>query len=218
MKNEGVPMAVEGVPFLGVFALASLGFAIGHIWLASALFGILAVYVVFFFRNPERLPPIGLGLVASPADGKVIFIGTDEDKEFNCGKVTKISIFMSLWDVHINRAPIDGTVKNMKYHRGRFMAAFEEGASEQNERNAALIETAQGSKLVLVQVAGLVARRIVTYPSIGAFVLKGQRYGLIRFGSRCDLYLPLSSRVLTKVGDKVLGGETVLAELTEEKK
>ena len=122
---------------------------------------------------------------------------------------------MNLFDVHVNRVPVDGTIKDMKYHKGRFIAASEENASEENERNAILLETGKGVRLVLVQVAGLVARRIVCYPGIGAFVLKGQRMGLIRFGSRCDVYVPKSSEVLVKVGDKVLGGETILAQLKD---
>lgn len=122
---------------------------------------------------------------------------------------------MSLIDVHVNRAPVDGTVKNMRYHRGRFMAAYEDHASDENERNAMFIETNQGKKIVLVQIAGLVARRIVSYPAPGSFILKGQRIGLIRFGSRCDLYLPLGSDIKIKMGEQVLGGETILAELKD---
>lgn len=215
MKNDGVPIAIEGLPFLLVCAAAALGFGMGHLWTVSAVFGALSIYIIFFFRNPERLPPVGARTVASPADGKVIFAGTASDPEFSGGEMLKISIFMSLWDVHVNRIPIDGTVKDMKYHRGRFMAAFEDRASEENERNASLFETGQGIKVILVQVAGLVARRIVCYPTVGAFVLKGQRMGLIRFGSRCDLYLPKGSEVMVKVGDKVLGGETVIGQLPE---
>ncbi len=152
-------------------------------------------------------------MVASAADGRVIFVGDAEESEFQKETKTKISVFMSLWDVHVNRVPVDGTVRDMKYHPGRFMAAWEDRASEENERNAMLIETSSGKKVVLVQVAGLVARRIVCYPIVGSFILRGQRMGLIRFGSRCDLYLPKDSKVLVKVGDKVLGGETILAEL-----
>ena len=216
MKNEGVPIVREGIPFLVVFLVATFAVFIGGwVWLAVPL-AIITVYIAFFFRNPERLPPVGTAMVASPADGKVIFVGNARETEFLGGEeVQKISIFMSLFDVHVNRIPADGTVRDMKYHKGRFMAAFEDRASEENERNAMLIETARGQKLVVVQVAGLVARRIVCYPTPGAFVLKGQRMGLIRFGSRCDLYLPKSSEILVKNGDKVLGGETILAQLKE---
>lgn len=217
MKNEGVPIVKEGLPFLFISLIATAGFAAGGLWPIGVIFFLLSIYIAFFFRNPERLPPVGSAMVASPADGRVIFIGPTTEAEFTKKEMTKISVFMSLWDVHVNRVPVDGTVRDMKYHRGRFMAAWEERASEDNERNGMLIETAKGEQVVLVQVAGLVARRIVCYPTIGAFLLKGQRMGLIRFGSRCDLYVPTTASVGVKVGDKVLGGETILAELKEVK-
>lgn len=215
MKNEGIPVVREGFPFLIVFAVASLAFFVGGWWPLGLLFLFLFGYTVYFFRNPERLPPVGSQVVASPADGKVIFIGQTKEAEFSHEEMLKISIFMSLIDVHVNRAPVDGTVKNMRYHRGRFMAAYEDHASDENERNAMFIETNQGKKIVLVQIAGLVARRIVSYPAPGSFILKGQRIGLIRFGSRCDLYLPLGSDIKIKMGEQVLGGETILAELKD---
>lgn len=205
----------ESFPFLLVCLLGAIAFAVGHWWPVSFLFGLLFCYVAYFFRNPERLPPVGSQLVASPADGKVIFVGNSQEEEFLHEELQKVSIFMNLFDVHVNRAPVDGTVRNMKYHRGRFMAASDDRASEENERNCMLIETSKGQKIVLVQVAGLIARRIVCYPGAGAFVLKGQRIGLIRFGSRCDLYFPKSANIQVKVGDKVLGGETILGELKE---
>jgi phosphatidylserine decarboxylase len=199
------------MPFLLVFLIAGVAFAVGGLWQVSIPCLLFTGYVAFFFRNPERLPPIGSALIASPADGKIIYTGLAKETEFMNEEQLKVSIFMSLWDVHVNRVPVDGTVRDMKYRKGRFMAAFEDGASQENERNAMLIETSRGEKLVVVQVAGLVARRIVTYPTIGAFILKGQRMGLIRFGSRCDVYLPKSAEILVKVGEKVLGGETILA-------
>lgn len=215
MKNEGIPVVKESFPFLIVCLIGAVAFAIGGWWPLSLLFTLLFCYVLYFFRNPERLPPVGSKLVASPADGKIIYVGNAREEEFLNEELQKVSIFMSLTDVHVNRAPVDGTVRNMKYHRGRFMAAFEDRASEENERNCMLIETSQGQKIVLVQVAGLVARRIVCYPGIGAFILKGQRIGLIRFGSRCDLYFPKTANIRVKVGEKVLGGETIIGELKE---
>lgn len=205
----------EGFPFLLIFSVVSLGFWVAGVWPVGLLFLLLTIFTAFFFRNPERLPPVGSALVASPADGRIIYVGPATETEFSNQETLKVSIFMSVFDVHVNRVPLDGTVKNMKYHRGRFMAAFDDKASEENERNALLLETTKGQKVVLVQVAGLIARRIICYPAIGAFVLKGQRMGLIRFGSRCDLYLPSDSQVLVKKGDKVLGGETILAQLKE---
>jgi len=213
LKNEGVPIVKEGLPFLGLALMASVAFWIGGWWPLSVFFLALSLFIAFFFRNPERLAPVGAQLVCSPADGKVIFVGLAKENEFIKEEVQKVSIFMSIWNVHVNRVPIDATVKNIKHHRGRFMAAFEDRASEENERNCMLLETAKGVKIVLVQVAGLVARRIVCYPNVGAFILKGQRFGLIRFGSRCDIYFPKEAQILVKTGDTVLGGETLLAEL-----
>jgi len=213
LKNEGVPIVKEGLPFLGLSLMASVAFWIGGWWPLSVFFLALSLFIAFFFRNPERLAPVGAQLVCSPADGKVIFVGLAKENEFIKEEVQKVSIFMSIWNVHVNRVPIDATVKNIKHHRGRFMAAFEDRASEENERNCMLLETAKGVKIVLVQVAGLVARRIVCYPNVGAFILKGQRFGLIRFGSRCDIYFPKEAQILVKTGDTVLGGETLLAEL-----
>jgi len=213
LKNEGVPIVKEGLPFLGLALMASVAFWIGGWWPLSVFFLALFLFIAFFFRNPERLAPVGAQLVCSPADGKVIFVGLAKENEFIKEEVQKVSIFMSIWNVHVNRVPIDATVKNIKHHRGRFMAAFEDRASEENERNCMLLETAKGVKIVLVQVAGLVARRIVCYPNVGAFILKGQRFGLIRFGSRCDIYFPKEAQILVKKGDTVLGGETLLAEL-----
>lgn len=215
MKNEGIPIVKEGLPFIGVFFLGVLGFAWASFWPGVLFFLFLTGFSAYFFRNPERLPPIGSALVAAPADGKVIFVGLAKEPEFSKEEMLKVSIFMSLFDVHVNRVPIDGTVRDMKYHKGKFLAASEDRASEENERNALLIETSRGQKLVLVQVAGLVARRIICYPSVGSYLLKGQRMGLIRFGSRCDMFFPKNTQVIVKKGDRVVGGETILAQLKE---
>ena len=206
-----LPLASEGIPFL----LLSLGAT-----LAAAVYGqhgltipllLLTLFVAYFFRDPDRVASPGPGLVASPADGKVIAVGVVNEPEFQLGSRHRISIFMSLFDVHVNRVPVDGTVRDIRYHRGKFLAAYDEDASELNERNAVLFETGDGQKVVVVQVAGLVARRIRFYPVLGALVLKGQRMGIIRFGSRCDVYLPLDAQLGVKLGDVVRGGESVLA-------
>lgn len=213
MKNEGIPIVKEGFSFLLLFGLGAVGFTLGGLWPLGLLFVGLTLFTAFFFRNPERLAPVGSALVASPADGRIIYVGPAKELDFTQEEMLKVSIFMSVFDVHVNRVPLDGTVKGMKYHRGRFMAAFEDRASEENERNSMLLETTRGQKVVLVQVAGLIARRIICYPAVGAFVLKGQRMGLIRFGSRCDMYFPKDTEIITKKGDKVVGGETILAQL-----
>ena len=151
--------------------------------------------------------------MASPADGKVIFVGPATERDFLNEERTKISIFMSLFDVHINRTPVDGTVKGLKYHPGRFLAAFDDRSVDENERNAILLETSRGESLVMVQIAGLIARRIICYPTQGSFLMKGSRFGLIQFGSRVDVYLPKGADALVKVGDRVYGGESLLAKL-----
>ncbi len=215
MKNEGVPIVKEGLPFIWAALLVALACLLGKAWSGAIVSLTAAGFFAYFFRNPERVPPLGSQLVASPADGRVIAIGPVEEPEFLKTQMMRVSIFLSLWDVHVNRSPLDGTVKNTRHRAGRFMAAFEERASEENERNSLLIESTQGVSIVVVQVAGLIARRIVCYPTIGTFIMKGQRFGLIRFGSRTDLYLPLSAQIKVKIGDRVLGGESIVAELQE---
>ncbi len=209
--NDNFPMAREGVPYLLVTLAVGALFAVGGFWLLSLVFFVLASYVVFFFRNPERLSPAGVDQIACPADGKVVFVGPSVEKEFLQEERIKISVFMSLFDVHINRSPLNASVRNIRHRKGRFLAAFDDRASEENERNTVLLETDQGDTMVLVQIAGLVARRIICYPAIGSFLIKGQRFGLIQFGSRVDIYLPKNAVPQVKTGDRVVGGETLLA-------
>jgi phosphatidylserine decarboxylase len=214
--NENFPVAQEGFPFLLVTLGTSLAFAIGGLWQGTVLCLCLSAYILFFFRNPERIAPGGVDQMASPADGKVIFVGPSTERDFLNEERTKISIFMSLFDVHINRTPVDGTVKGLKYHPGRFLAAFDDRSVDENERNAILLETSRGETLVMVQIAGLIARRIICYPTQGSFLMKGSRFGLIQFGSRVDVYLPKGADALVKVGDRVYGGESLLAKLKRE--
>ncbi len=211
--NENFPVAQEGFPFLLVTLGTSLAFAIGGLWQGTVLCLCLSAYILFFFRNPERIAPGGVDQMASPADGKIIFVGPATERDFLHEERTKISIFMSLFDVHINRTPVDGTVKGLKYHPGRFLAAFDDRSVDENERNAILLETSRGESLVMVQIAGLIARRIICYPTQGSFLMKGSRFGLIQFGSRVDVYLPKGADALVKVGDRVHGGESLLAKL-----
>jgi phosphatidylserine decarboxylase len=214
--NENFPVAKEGFPFLLVTLGTALAFAIGGLWQGTVLCLFLSAYILFFFRNPERIAPAGVDQMASPADGKVIYVGPATERDFLNEERTKISIFMSLFDVHINRVPVDGTVKGLRYHPGRFLAAFDDRAGEENERNAILLETNRGETLVMVQIAGLIARRIICYPTQGSFIMKGTRFGLIQFGSRVDVYLPKGAQALVKVGDRVKGGESLLAKLQRE--
>lgn len=214
--NEKYPIAQEAFPFLLVTLGTSLAFAIGGLWQGTVVGLLISGYILFFFRNPERIAPAGIDQMASPADGKVIYVGPAVEKDFLNEERTKISIFMSLFDVHINRVPVDGTVRDLKYHPGRFLAAFDDRSCEENERNAILLETNRGETLVMVQIAGLIARRILCYPGKGSFVMKGQRFGLIQFGSRVDIYLPPGAEALVKVGDRSRGGETLLAKFNRD--
>ena len=214
MKNQHQPVAVEGYPFIGLFAFVALFFAaIGWSCLATIAFA-LTLFAVYFFRNPERIAPEGEKAIVAPADGKVIFVGkVPEDRFFGGEEVTKVSIFMNVFNVHVNRVPVSGKVIDCFYNRGRFLNASLDKASMENEQAGMLIETAGGHKLLSVQIAGLIARRIVSYPEPGDLVERGRRYGLIRFGSRVDVYFPPGTEVETRLGDRTVAGETVMGYL-----
>jgi phosphatidylserine decarboxylase len=178
--------------------------------LAVALAALL--FVLYFFRDPRRISPEGNGLVLSPADGRVVDLTTVEDPLFPGGKARRLSIFLSIFDVHVNRAPVAGTVRRVAYSRGRFRAAFRGKASEDNERNRVDLENRLGPVSV-TQIAGAVARRIVCDVTAGDSVAAGERFGMIRFGSRVDLFLPVTSRPRVRKGDRVRAAATVLADL-----
>ncbi|WP_020676533.1 phosphatidylserine decarboxylase family protein [Geopsychrobacter electrodiphilus] len=210
MRNANLPVAQEGYPFIGLFAFITLIFALlGWGFLAVILLA-LTLFTIYFFRNPERNPPPGEGLVIAPADGEVIFVGNVEENHYSMGPVQKISIFMSVFNVHINRVPLSGKVVDMFYRRGEFFNASLDKASEQNEQGGILLEDEKGRRILFVQIAGLIARRIVTYPVIGDLLRVGQRYGLIRFGSRVDVYLPTDCSIQVSLGDKTIAGESIL--------
>ena len=214
MKNQHQPVAVEGYPFIGFFAFLALFFAlVGWSCLATIAFG-LTLFTIYFFRNPERTPPDEENAIVAPADGKVIFIGkVPENRYFGGQEVTKISIFMNVFNVHVNRVPVDCKVIDQFYNKGSFLNASLDKASLENEQSGMLLELQSGLKLLCIQIAGLVARRIVSYPENGDQLLRGQRYGLIRFGSRVDLYFPEGIDVTAKIGDKTIAGESVLGYL-----
>lgn len=205
------PLAREGAPFL----LIALGITVVSGLLGGAAAGlaslILPAYVILFFRDPERMPPEEEGLILSPADGKVISLSEIDEDRFLGKRLRRICIFMSLVNVHVNRAPLSGRVKKVKYRPGRFLVGFAEKASLDNEQNAVVMEGDKGEEILFVQIAGFIARRIVCYLKEGDSVDRGERFGLIRFGSRMDVYLPLSCKVLVQEGQKVKGGETPLA-------
>jgi phosphatidylserine decarboxylase len=213
MRNQNQPIATEGYPFIALFAFITLVFALLGWGFVTLVFLFLSLFTVFFFRNPERYPSEEEGAVMAPADGKVIFVGSVMEERYFKAEVTKVSIFMSVFNVHVNRAPASGKVIEMFYNKGEFFNAALDKASHQNEQAGILMETAGGQRLLFVQIAGLIARRIVTYPVVGDLLEKGMRYGLIRFGSRVDVYFPEGSEVLAKVGDRTVAGESILGYL-----
>ncbi len=214
MKNQNQPIALEGYPFIGLFAFITLVFALLGWTLLTILLLALTLFSVYFFRNPERVVPAGDKLVVAPADGKVIFVGeVDEDRYFN-ERVTKVSIFMSVFNVHVNRVPCSGKVVDMFYNKGQFVNASYDKASKVNEQSGILLEAENGEQILFVQIAGLIARRIVTYPVIGDLLKRGERYGLIRFGSRVDLYFPKTVDVAVTLGEHTVAGETVIGTLS----
>lgn len=212
-RAVGVPIAKEGVPFVGGAAAGTaLTWLLGWTF-PTCVLGFLTLFTAWFFRNPARRTPSQAGAVVSPGDGKVIAIDQEFEPRYLKEQSIRISIFLNVFDVHINRMPYAGTVENVIYQPGRFVPANKPEATLQNEQNAVCLKTPQGVKLLCVQVAGLIARRIVSWVQPGDQVAIGERYGLIRFGSRMDLYLPATSRVKVAVGNRVKGGETILAEL-----
>jgi len=204
-------IAKEGwVHLATVSAMVLLG-SMYSAYLGAVLF-LLFVFVLQFFRDPTRVTIDDASLVSAPADGRVIVAQEDEDP-YTGSACLKISIFMNVFNVHSNRSPCAGTIVKRSYSPGRFFNAALDKASDQNERNALVMKTDQGHQITFVQVAGLIARRILCYVGEGDSVSKGQRYGFIRFGSRVDVYLPRSARPKVSLGDKVVGGVTSIAEI-----
>ncbi len=211
-----VPIHRAGWPFVAIFLVVSL--ALGYA--AEPLFwlGLIATaWCVYFFRDPPRQTPQRAGLVVAPADGRIQWVGPAKppaELGLGDGELTRISVFLNIFDVHINRIPVDGRVTKLEYHADKFLNAALDKASEENERQSVLIETAEGQCLGLVQIAGLVARRIVCDLTENQQLRAGERFGLIRFGSRTDLFLPPGVAPLVAVGQRAVGGETVFADLT----
>ena len=204
------PIAKEGLPFLIPSALFTLLFA-GMGWTVLTGLGVLfTLFILFFFRNPKRKIPPLQNIILSPADGKVIHVGECEEDRFLKEKALKVSIFMSLFDVHINRAPTSGKVLERSYHPGQFLLANAEKSSLLNEHNAFILETEDRIKILLIQIAGFLARRIVCYAKAGDTLRMGEIFGMIRFGSRIDLYLPPEVKPIVRVGQHVKGGESII--------
>ena len=215
VRSVLVPIHPEGWRFIGIFALITL--VIGFFW-SPFLFigGVLTLWCAYFFRNPERITPVREGLVISPADGVVQMIqpsAPPPELEMGDAPLTRISIFMNVFNVHVNRAPVDGIIVKLAYRPGKFLNASLDKASEHNERQSVRMRLADGRDIAIVQIAGLVARRILTWIEEGRELAAGERFGLIRFGSRVDVYLPDGVSPLVCVGQTAVGGETVIADL-----
>ncbi|RME39020.1 MAG: phosphatidylserine decarboxylase family protein [Deltaproteobacteria bacterium] len=212
MHDRSHPIASEGYPFIILSAFVTLVLALLGWTLATLVLLALTLFIVYFFRNPERTVPRGEGLVVAPADGRIVFLDRVEDAPKMDGPALKVSIFMSVFNVHVNRFPCTGTVVDSWYKKGAFVNAALDKASERNEQQGLLIDCGEKRKLVCVQVAGLIARRIVCYPRIGDQLATGERYGLIRFGSRVDVYLPIDFKVQVSLGQTTVAGETILGQ------
>ncbi len=211
-----VPMHPAGWPFIFLFIMISA--AISYFWTLFVLPGtLLSLWCVYFFRNPKRTTPITDHLVISPADGRILstsVLPVPEDLDLPAGEWRRISIFMNVFDVHVNRSPVAGKVVATTYHKGVFLNASLDKASEQNERQNMVVEMASGQKVGVVQIAGLVARRILMEATVGDHLNVGQQYGIIRFGSRVDVWLPAATPVNVLVGQTAIAGESILADLS----
>ena len=213
MKQRNSPIVLEGFLFILPLLVLTVVFAsFGITWLA-VLFLVLTLFVTNFFRNPERVIPTDGNAVVSPADGRVLKIEEVEGNGLVTGKCKKVSIFMNIFNVHVNRAPYAGTVKAIRYQEGKFFNASLDKASDLNEKNSVLVETSDGREILTIQIAGLVARRIVCWVKEGMNIERGERFGLIRFGSRLEVFMPVDTEILVRVGDKVRAGETKIGSL-----
>ena len=204
-------LAREGWPFIAASAIASLVVTFLAGWWSLPLW-LLTVFIVQFFRDPPRQVPVQPGVILSPADGRIVKVEKVRDP-YTDRDALLVSVFMNVFNVHSNRSPVEGTVERIEYKAGKFVNADLDKASTENERNAMVMLLAGGERITVVQVAGLIARRILCYVKAADALARGQRYGFIRFGSRVDVYLPLSARPKVAVGDVVYATTTVIAEL-----
>ena len=207
----------EGWKFAFIFFVSSLFMSLVYLPLAYVGY-LLTLFTLWFFRNPERKTPKNSNYIISSADGKVCLIDNaipPQEVQFGTNQMLRICVFMNVFNVHINRSPIEGKIEKVIYKKGSFFNASLDKASEKNERSSMIISNTNGTQLVVVQIAGLIARRILSFVSDNQYLDQGERYGLIRFGSRVDIYMPLNSSINCKVGDKVIAGESVLAILAE---
>ena len=210
------PVHKEGYRFIAIFAIVTFGFYYYGLTILAFIGIVLTVWCALFFRNPNRITPQGDDLVISPADGVVQFIVQDTppaELGFGDEKLTRVTVFMNVFNVHINRAPISGTVEKVQYKPGKFLNADLEKASSDNERQSFVMKTDSGKQVIFVQIAGLVARRIMGWINVGDTLEAGDRFGLIRFGSRVDIFLPKGVEPKVCVGQTAIAGETILADM-----
>lgn len=210
MHKPTIGISLEGMPFIFFTALATLTFAIMGCWVMAVVLLSALFFILNFFRDPERVVPQEPGVAVSPADGKVIKVETMRDP-LSGEERTAICVFMNVFNVHVNRMPIAGRIVRISYFGGKFLNASFDKASSDNERNAVLVEDADGQTWTVVQIAGLIARRIICWSEEGDVLARGQRFGLIKFGSRVDLYLPDGYAPVVQSGDKTFAGQTILA-------
>jgi len=213
-SHTAFPVATAGYPFIFAAGFVTAVFALLELTVLALVGLVVTFFICYFFRDPDRVIPNYSGCVVSPADGKIIWAGPVDNGPFFEGSCLKISIFMSVFNVHVNRVPHDGQIKAVSYHPGKFFSADLDKASRHNEHNAVFIETDQGQSICFVQIAGLIARRIICKVQEGDEVVRGQRFGMICFGSRLDVYLPLETKLKVGIGDRVMAGTSVLGELT----
>ena len=210
MNRKDSMIVGEGYPFIVPPAALTVVFAYAGLFWLTTLFSVFTLFVVWFFRNPERVAPSGEGIFVAPADGRILKVEEVPAGENLTGPFWKISIFMNIFDVHVNRAPCSGTVTAIHYHKGRFLSANLDKASELNEKNTVVIRREEGEDVLVSQIAGLIARRIVCWVGEGVHVERGDRIGMIRFGSRVEVFLPQDAKVSVEAGTRVMAGETII--------
>ena len=215
MSKEGIGTILGVVLFTAVMTVGAVLTPHLHLTILAAIFGALTLLVIYFFRDPQRVIPDGANLILSPADGKVIEIVEENENEYLQGLATRVSIFLSVFDVHVNRIPMAGSVGHFRYQRGSFVQAYKSAASSINEQTVIGIEN-KNRRILFKQIAGILARRIVCNVRQGHHVKSGERFGIIKFGSRVDIFLPKNCKIKVQLTQKVKGGESILGEFTDE--
>jgi phosphatidylserine decarboxylase len=208
-----IPLAKDGFIFIVPLLIITILMLLNSFYLTALTFGFGLLFVTYFFRDPERLIPSEPNIIVSPADGKITEIVTEKDP-INGDPCLRVTIFLSVFNVHVNRIPVAGTIEDIRYNPGKFLAAFNPKASMDNEQNIIMINNGK-IKVYVKQIAGLIARRIVCWPKKGDYYQSGQRYGLIRFGSRVDILLPENTRLSVTCRDRVSGGKSIIGYLTQ---